>query len=559
MGMIMPARLPRVLARALATLAIGALIAGLGVFAVPTLLGVPDRPVADRADTLDVVVAAQAGAGRSAAVRISNDSLLPFREDRLVAGLVPQRVYADVEGHAISARWVYAPGANAVNTRIDTWLREQFAAHAHLAGRPWPAGSVEGAPPGGMDSDRGCLRGSTMKPVAELLANRQEVPLVDAEGYALVVTCDVVEAAGDVLGIRMRASEVRFVGGLPMLVSDRSETFWADLSATGAGSGGELFAQGGTPGVRDALAAGIALAQGTAQGPRRVPVAQRLREGVEVRSLLGDAAPLSDGSVVVRLPASAFEPTRDGVDPVAIEVHLRGPQLVGALTPFGERARLAADLGTPWAGAEQPVGLRHIACDLVPCISLTFDDGPGPFTASILDSLEGAGATGTFFVVGKNVEAMPELVARMATAGHVIGNHTYSHIYFPVTPIDQIQAQLDRTDAAVRAAAGITPEYLRPPWAAFDHAHLASYGRPIALWTSNSLDWQEPPASQLVTKLGNAAAPGAIVLMHDVHAVTAEAMPVIVADLQARGYQLVGLDQLIGHQPRLSVTMNGYR
>lgn len=485
--------------------------------------------------------------GRSAAVdaAITDGTAIPALEPTALAGVTGQRVYADVGGQVIGARWAYAPGAAQVNVRIDTWLREQFAQHAALAGLPWPSTPVEGAPPGGMGDDRGCVRGSSTRPVAELLADRAEVPLADANGHALVISCDVVLAAGAQFSIRLRASEVQFIAGIPRLLSERVQVFSANLETGASIEGAELLAPGSLDTVIDQLRNAVDAVQGRMHEGR--PIAQTLAVEASPRDLVNDVALLQGGGLVVRLPADAFV-TQDEGDAIPIEVRLSPAAAAGVLSPAGQEAREALVAGAPWA-APPASGAPRTPCDLVPCVALTFDDGPGEYTPAILNALAARGATASFFVVGQQVALHPEVVDRMAREGHTLGNHTYSHINMAITPLDQILAQLERTDAEVRAACGLTPLYMRPPWASFDPRGVASYGRPIALWSADARDWQDPPVAVLTARVGEVAAPGAVVLMHDTHAGTAAAMPDIVASLAARGYRLVGMDQLVGQRP----------
>jgi peptidoglycan-N-acetylglucosamine deacetylase len=185
----------------------------------------------------------------------------------------------------------------------------------------------------------------------------------------------------------------------------------------------------------------------------------------------------------------------------------------------------------------------------VPEIALTFDDGPHPvFTPQVLELLHRYGVTATFFCVGLNVAAYPELVARIAEAGHVVGNHTWSHPYLPDLPQDELLRQVDATDAALRDA-GTATRLVRPPYGARTPdalTWLAGHGYTTVLWDVDVGDWAVPGTDTVVAAATTATA-GSIVLMHDAggdRTQTVQALPVILGRLLDRGYRLVSIDEL---------------
>jgi len=99
----------------------------------------------------------------------------------------------------------------------------------------------------------------------------------------------------------------------------------------------------------------------------------------------------------------------------------------------------------------------HRAPGAPAAVALTFDDGPSEWTGAIADALESHGCRGTFFVLGPAVERHPEVVARLAAAGHEVGNHLWSHADPLEQEPDEIRAELERTAQAVGAATGARP------------------------------------------------------------------------------------------------------
>lgn len=177
------------------------------------------------------------------------------------------------------------------------------------------------------------------------------------------------------------------------------------------------------------------------------------------------------------------------------------------------------------------------------CVALTFDDGPDvALTPMLLSILEREGVPATFFVVGQRVAANPGILRRLQADGHEIGNHTWDHRLLPGLADDDLAAEIVRTDAAVVAVTGRRPELIRPPYGISSEAVetlLKSRGlmRPMALWDTDALDWLEGDEAGVVRAASQAAA-GSVVLMHDIHPATIQAVPEVIRRLRARGLRL---------------------
>ncbi|MGH3388150.1 MAG: polysaccharide deacetylase family protein, partial [Actinomadura sp.] len=136
---------------------------------------------------------------------------------------------------------------------------------------------------------------------------------------------------------------------------------------------------------------------------------------------------------------------------------------------------------------------RQIDCHVRKCVALTFDDGPVPGTARLLDLLRAKNARVTFFVLGAQVARHPDLVRRELAEGHEVGNHTYHHVDLAGASKARINAELVHTQQAIRRATGVTPLLLRPPYGATDRrvALIARrYRLAQCLWTLDPLDWR---------------------------------------------------------------------
>ncbi len=183
-------------------------------------------------------------------------------------------------------------------------------------------------------------------------------------------------------------------------------------------------------------------------------------------------------------------------------------------------------------------------------VAITFDDGPSSaYTPQVLDILKRHGARATFFVLGENAARHKGLLARAVAEGHEIANHTYSHIKMTSAGSQKVAREIERTGAIIKDATGFFPTTMRPPYGA-TNAKLVDmmyndYGMYSVLWDVDTKDWQHPGINTVVNRAVNKAKPGSIILLHDIHASTLAAVEGVVTGLQARGFKLVTVSQLI--------------
>ena len=232
----------------------------------------------------------------------------------------------------------------------------------------------------------------------------------------------------------------------------------------------------------------------------------------------------------------------------------------------GPGARLLAAVGLLAAPIGYTLGTQFVAGTLARGvirrgpdrrrIALTFDDGPDPsHTPRILEALATAEVRATFFVVGRRVEAAPGVAREIASAGHDLGNHTYSHRHFWTLPPRASREEVDRGAAAITAATGHPPRYFRPPWGTFNwaaYARAGEIGELRVLWSVRPEGWLSPaPAARMAAFVVGHAHPGAIVDLHDrgghpsTPAETCAALPSMIAGLRDLGYEVVPLSELL--------------
>ena len=186
-------------------------------------------------------------------------------------------------------------------------------------------------------------------------------------------------------------------------------------------------------------------------------------------------------------------------------------------------------------------------------IAITFDDGPDPvLTPRLLDLLKQRGIHATFFLVGKNAAAFPEVVSRIVAEGHEVANHSWSHPLLTQMGQDGVESQLRRTHDAIVKACGTAPLLYRPPYGAVRLSQRTriekTFGYPAILWDVDPQDWKHPRNAQKVyDSILSLTRPGSIILCHDIHETTVAAMPSTLDDLTARGYRFATVTQLIAY------------
>ncbi|BAJ27034.1 MULTISPECIES: polysaccharide deacetylase family protein [Kitasatospora] len=188
-----------------------------------------------------------------------------------------------------------------------------------------------------------------------------------------------------------------------------------------------------------------------------------------------------------------------------------------------------------------------------PVVALTFDDGPNPpYTNRILDVLDRYAVPATFFCVGLHALAHRAELDRMATAGHQLANHTWSHPYLPDLSRTELLDQLGRTDEAISLAVGDDPgpRMFRPPYGSQSPDVLrwiGESGATIALWNVEPSDWSMPGPDAITRTVLEHARPGAMILLHDGggdRSQTVAALPGIIEGLVERGYGFARVDEL---------------
>lgn len=179
-------------------------------------------------------------------------------------------------------------------------------------------------------------------------------------------------------------------------------------------------------------------------------------------------------------------------------------------------------------------------------IALTFDDGPHPYyTEQLLDGLKERDVVATFFVTGEHAALHPDVILRMQQEGHLIGNHTYSHMQLTAGNRETFKEELIRTSETIKEITGGDVEYVRPPYGAWDKSLEAELNMFPVLWSVDPMDWCSEDVAGITKRVVSKVEAGDIILMHDYYASSVTAALAIVDELLAEGYVFVTVEEIM--------------
>lgn len=193
-----------------------------------------------------------------------------------------------------------------------------------------------------------------------------------------------------------------------------------------------------------------------------------------------------------------------------------------------------------------------------PMIALTFDDGPGEYTEELINCLVENNAKATFFMLGQNVEAYPEIAKKLSDAGMELGNHSYSHPDLVTIGAEAAAQQVSNTDAALKAATGFEATVMRPPGGSFNDSVKAAINHPLIIWSIDTRDWATKSEDQTYQVVMDNAQDGSVVLMHDIHEWSVKAAIRMIPDLIAKGFKLVTVSELAEAKGKTLQSGNAY-
>ena len=182
--------------------------------------------------------------------------------------------------------------------------------------------------------------------------------------------------------------------------------------------------------------------------------------------------------------------------------------------------------------------------EFAPKIALTFDDGPSIYTEELLEGLKERNVKANFFIIGKSAETYPEIVKRAAKEGHLIGNHTYSHVEISRLSETKAKEEIEKTNEILEKLIKKEVEYVRPPFGVWKE-ELEDLEMTLVMWSVDPLDWTTKNTDEIVKKVVTQAKENDIILLHDCYKSSVQAALRIIDLLQSEGYEFVTVEELL--------------
>lgn len=179
-----------------------------------------------------------------------------------------------------------------------------------------------------------------------------------------------------------------------------------------------------------------------------------------------------------------------------------------------------------------------------PVVALTFDDGPSIYTEEILNTLKKYSSNATFFVLGNKIDNYSNIIIKMYENGNEIGNHSYNHRWLTKLSTEEQKEQINKTQEIVKKYTGYTPIYMRPTYGSINQKLRENIDLEVVLWNVDTKDWKYKNVNTIVNNALTNVKDGSIILMHDTHERTSEAVKILVPKLIEKGYQLVTISEL---------------
>lgn len=255
-------------------------------------------------------------------------------------------------------------------------------------------------------------------------------------------------------------------------------------------------------------------------------------EGVEIILKRGDYLPMSEGTVTLLYPYDEI------TDIFSFQKELNEENI-------SEEMEVQT---TP--GQELPASEINPE---KPMVALTFDDGPSKHTERLLDIFATYGGKGTFFVVGNLLDGRAQTIQRMASEGHEIAGHSWNHRQLTKLSVGELTDQIMTTRAKIYEITGIDSTLIRPPYGSYNSetkSVCANLGIIMANWSLDTLDWKYKDANRIHNTIMKEVKAGDIILCHDLHGTTVDAMERVIPDLIEQGYQLVTVSELLTYSDK---------
>ncbi len=179
-----------------------------------------------------------------------------------------------------------------------------------------------------------------------------------------------------------------------------------------------------------------------------------------------------------------------------------------------------------------------------PIIALTFDDGPSKYTKQIVNLLKKYNCNATFFVLGNKVKIYKDTIKESISNGNEIGNHSYNHKWLSRLKVEDIKEQINKTQDILKEEVNYTPILLRPTYGSVNKKIRNNTNLEIVLWNVDTLDWKIKSSKKIADRSLSQIKDRSIILMHDTHERTYEALKIMIPKLIDEGYQFVTISEL---------------
>ena len=179
-----------------------------------------------------------------------------------------------------------------------------------------------------------------------------------------------------------------------------------------------------------------------------------------------------------------------------------------------------------------------------PIIALTFDDGPSKYTKQIIELLKEYNCNATFFVLGNKVKIYKDTIKESISNGNEIGNHSYNHKWLSRLKVEDIKEQINKTQDILKEEVNYTPILLRPTYGSVNKKIRNNTNLEIVLWNVDTLDWKIKSSKKIADRSLSQIKDRSIILMHDTHERTYEALKIMIPKLIDEGYQFVTISEL---------------
>ncbi len=262
-----------------------------------------------------------------------------------------------------------------------------------------------------------------------------------------------------------------------------------------------------------------------------------------MRSLFWLSPLMLSGTILVGLPNAGGNPAATTPAPAAAPT-------VSAVPAADPNQELAMQNARRYRKEQAQVRFTVFSggCNRDRKVALTFDDGPDPKnTPKILDILKAEHVPATFFVIGMKAEKNPELILREAAEGHDLGNHTYHHLELTEMHADGVRFEIERTNQVLEKILGGPTRWFRGPGCHYTNEAIQAISDTKMVRidsTDNPGDWAHPTPDQIVRRSMRDLSRGDVILCHDRIGETVQALPRLIKEIRARGYQIVPLADL---------------